>query len=99
MIPRLLLRRLVIAVRESSDVSAPRIRHHLNVRAALVLTALGLATALGLYVLWGYQEDRILRTAMAQVRGFRTAGGEEKDPERRARDYDLALRHVSQYVT
>jgi tetratricopeptide (TPR) repeat protein len=79
-------------------VSAPRIRYHLNVRAALILTAFGLVAAVGLYVLGGYQEDRALRSALAQVRGFHAAGAEEKDPEKRARDNDLALRHVNQYL-
>src|SRR4051794_13649590 len=88
-----------ISGKESPDVSSPRIRYHLNVRAALSLTVLGLIGALVLYFLKGYQEDRILRMAIAQVRGFHTAAAEEQDPTRRARDKDLALRHVSQYVS
>src|SRR4051794_36481561 len=98
MIPGLSPRRPAIPVRESFDVSASRIRYHLNVQAALVLTALGLAAALGLYFLAGYQEDRILRSALAQVKEFHAAGEEEKDPEKRQRDLNLALRHVSHYL-
>jgi tetratricopeptide (TPR) repeat protein len=79
-------------------VRAPRFRYYLNVRAALILTVLGLVTALGLRVLWEYQTRRTLRDAMAQIGAFREAGAEEKDSERRARDYDLALRHLNQYL-
>ena len=54
-------------------MSAPKIRYHLNMRAALILAAIGLTTALGLYVLWGYQEKRILEIALEQVKEFQEA--------------------------
>jgi tetratricopeptide (TPR) repeat protein len=79
-------------------VSAPRYRYHLNVRAALVLTGIGLVAALGLRLLWGYQEDRILRNGLGQAKAFRDAAREEKDPQQRSRSYELALRHLNQYL-
>ena len=45
-------------------------------RAALILAAIGLTVALGLYVLWGYQEKRILQIALKQVKAFREAADE-----------------------
>ena len=54
-------------------MSAPKIRYHLNMRAALILAAIGLTAALGLYVLWGYQEKRILQIALEQVKEFQKA--------------------------
>ena len=80
-------------------MSAPKIRYHLNVRAALILAAIGLTAALGLYVLWGYQEKRILQIALEQVKAFQ----EDRRTKRMIKDQkshnnDLALRHLTQYL-
>jgi hypothetical protein len=79
-------------------VSAPRIRYHLNVRAALILTVIGLVLAMGLYVGGEYQQDRVLGSAMDQVRKFKGDADKEKDPRQRAQEAGLALRHVNQYL-
>lgn len=79
-------------------MSAPRYHYYFNVRAALALTVIGLAMAIGLYYLWGYQETRLLRIALKQVEGFRDAAEGEESAEQRSRDYDLALRHLNQYL-
>ena len=64
----------------------------------MILAVTGLASALALYILWGYQEKRVLGSAMEQVKTFREAADKEKDPNLRAKDYDLALRHLSHYL-
>ena len=82
-------------------MSAPKIRYHLNTRAALILAAIGLIVALGLYVVWGYQENRILRIALQQVKAFQEAADkldQADDREQKARNNDLALRHLAQYL-
>jgi tetratricopeptide (TPR) repeat protein len=79
-------------------VSAPRIRYHLNVRAALILTVVGMVLAMGLYVGGEYQQDRVLGSAMDQVRKFKDDADKEKDPRQRAQGAGLALRHVNQYL-
>ena len=83
-------------------VSALKIRYHLNVRAALILTAIGLTTALGLYVLWGYQEKRILQIALEQVKAVPEGRGSKRtkrdDQDQKSRNNDLALRHLMQYL-
>ena len=79
-------------------MSASRIRYQLNVRAALALTILALVAASGLYVLGVVQQTRILKAGLAQVKTFRKAGAEEKDLTLRAKDEDLALRHINQYL-
>ena len=79
-------------------MSAPKIRYHLNMRAALILAAIGLTTALGLYVLWGYQEERILKIALEQVKEFQEAAEKADDRDQRSRNNDLALRHLRQFL-
>src|SRR4051812_10132012 len=80
------------------QVSARRDRYRLNLRAGMILAVTSLASALALYILWGYQEKRVLGSAIEQVKKFREAAANEKDPNLRARDHDLALRHLSQYL-
>ena len=82
-------------------MSAPKIRYHFNIRAALILAAIGLTTALGLYVLWGYQEKRILPIGLEQVREFRKAADkpdQADDQDQKSHNNDLALRHLTQYL-
>jgi len=79
-------------------VTAARIRYHLNVRAVLYLTAASVVSALGVYFLWGFQETRVLASGLKQVRAFQKVGAAEKDLEGRERNYDLALRHLNQYL-
>ena len=82
-------------------MSAPKIRYHLNMRAALILVAVGLTAALGLYVLWGYQEKRILQIALKQVKAYQEAADKAEktnDQDQKSRNNDLALRHLTQYL-
>jgi predicted Zn-dependent protease len=79
-------------------VSAARIRHHLNIRAVLYLTAVSLAAALGLYFLWESQETRVLASGLRQVKAFQRTGAKQKTREGQERNYALALRHLNQYL-
>jgi tetratricopeptide (TPR) repeat protein len=84
-------------------VSAPKkIRYHLNVRAVLILAAIGLTASLGLYVLWGYQQKQILDFALEeQIKKFQKAADEAdklSDQDQKSRNNDLALRHLTQYL-
>ena len=90
-----------ISVTEPSPVSAPKIRYHVNVRAALILAAIGLTTALGLYILWRYQEERILKIALKQVKAFRKDADEAEkvdDQDQKSHKNELALRHLTHYL-
>jgi tetratricopeptide (TPR) repeat protein len=79
-------------------VTASRIRYHFNVRAALILTVAGLATALGGYALWKYQERRVLSIALEQVKTFQENSAKSTDPDQKAHNNDLALRHLIHYL-
>jgi tetratricopeptide (TPR) repeat protein len=77
-------------------VAASKIRYRLNIRAVLILAAIGLVTALGLYVFWGYQENRILEAALMQAQAFQSA--KVTDPDQKAHNNELALRHLIPYL-
>ena len=49
----------------------------------MILAVTSLASVLALYILWGYQEKRVLGSAIAQVKKFREAAANEKDPNLR----------------
>jgi predicted Zn-dependent protease len=79
-------------------VTAAQTRHQLNVRAVLYLTAASVVLALGLFLLWEFQETRVLASGLEQAKGFRKKGEEEKTREAQERNYALALRHLNQYL-
>src|SRR5262249_9248487 len=81
-----------------SQVAASMIRYHFNVRAALILAAAGLATALGSYALWRFQEERVLPIALEQVKAFQESSAKATDLDPKAHNNDLALRHLIQYL-
>jgi tetratricopeptide (TPR) repeat protein len=79
-------------------VPEQHVRHYLNVRGLLCLIAAGLVAGLGLYFLWGYQKERFLAEGLRQIKAFQEAGGKAETPDARQENYDLALRHLSQYL-
>jgi tetratricopeptide (TPR) repeat protein len=65
----------------------------------LILAATGLAVAFSLFVLWGYQENRVLQIGLNQVKLFQENSAKATDPDQKSRNNDLALRHLVQYLT
>ena len=86
-------------VREPQDVNASRIHHRFNVKAAVILAALTLVACLSLFLFWSRQEDRVLQKAIEQIKTLQVAGDKATDPQERGRYYDLALRHLNQYLS
>ena len=74
------------------------IRYQINLRATLILAVLSLASAIGLYILWGYQENRVLKTALKQIRAFQEAASKTDDLDQQSRNNELALRHLILYL-